>query len=156
GGRENLQLREDYPDPQAVDDQVLVRVAATSVNFHDIFTRRGMPGVKIQLPVVVGSDIAGTVIGTGPRANRSWMGKRVLLDPVVPEGARVGMLGETFDGGRAEQIAVAQSMLVEIPEGVSFEQAASIPLAYGTAYRMLIGRGALQKGERVLILGASG
>ncbi len=156
GGRENLQLREDFPDPVAVEDQVLVRVAATSVNFHDIFTRRGMPGVKIELPVIVGSDIAGTVIALGPAADSGWLGKRVLLDPVIRTGPRIGMLGETFHGGRAELIAVAQSMLVEIPAGVSFEQAAALPLAYGTAYRMMVTRGAVKKGERVLVLGASG
>ena len=156
GGREHLQLREDFPDPSVVEDQVLVRVTATSVNFHDIFTRRGMPGVKIELPVIVGSDIAGTVIALGPAADRAWLGKRVLLDPVLRTGPRIGMLGETFHGGRAEQIAVGQSMLVEIPENVSFEQAAALPLAYGTAYRMMITRGAIRKGERVLVLGASG
>lgn len=156
GGRENLQLRADFPDPKMADDQVLVRVAATSVNFHDIFTRRGMPGVKIELPVIVGSDIAGTVTAVGPAADRFWVGKRVLIDPVLREGPRVGMLGETFHGGRAEQIAVSELMLVEIPDNVSFEQAAALPLAYGTAYRMMIARGAIKKGERVLVLGASG
>jgi alcohol dehydrogenase len=156
GGRENLQLRTDFPEPRLADDQVLVQVAATSVNFHDIFTRRGMPGVKIALPVIVGSDIAGTVIAAGPAADRSWIGKRVLLDPVLRDGKHFGMLGETFDGGRAELIAVAPSALVEIPDGVTFEQAASLPLAYGTAYRMMILRGGVKRGERVLILGASG
>jgi len=155
GGREVLQLR-DVPDPTVGATDVLLRVAATSINYHDIFTRRGMPGVRIQLPVIAGSDIAGTVVAVGPQAQSHWMGKRALVDPVLREADRVGMLGETLPGGRAEQVAIPQSMLVEIPAGVSFEQAAALPLAYGTAYRMIVTRGKVRSGERVLVLGASG
>ncbi len=61
-----------------------------------------------------------------------------------------------MDGGRAEFVVARQSMLLEIPSGVSFEQAAALPLAYGTAYRMLITRGKIKAGERVMVLGASG
>jgi alcohol dehydrogenase len=155
GGREVLQLR-DVPDPTVGATDVLLRVAATSVNYHDIFTRRGMPGVRIQLPVIAGSDIAGTVLAVGPQAQPQWIGKRALVDPVLREADRVGMLGETLPGGRAELVAIPQSMLVEIPASVSFEQAAALPLAYGTTYRMMVTRGKVQSGERVLVLGASG
>ena len=155
GGRENLRLHRDFPNPQVGDGEVLIQVAATSVNYHDIFTRRGMPDVRIALPLIVGSDIAGTVVAAGAAAERSWIGKRVLLDPVL-RGERFGMLGETLPGGRAEQIAVSESMLIEIPQSVTFEQAACLPLAYGTAYKMLVTRGAVASGERLLILGASG
>ena len=156
GGPEVLQLRRDFPAPTPAPGELLVRVAATAVNFHDIFTRRGMPGVKIKLPVIVGSDIAGTVESVGQSVDAQWLGKRVLIDPVMREGDRFGMLGETVDGGRAELVAVRQSMLLEIPAGVGFEQAAALPLAYGTAYRMLITRGKLKAGERIMVLGASG
>src|SRR5581483_9529022 len=156
GGREALQYRNDVPNPQPHGAEALVCVAATSVNYHDIFTRRGMPGVRISLPVIAGSDIAGTVLAAGPRADAAWVGKRVLIDPVLRQSDRIGMLGETLPGGRAELIAVAQSMLVELPEEVSFEQAASLPLAYGTAHRMMVTRGEVKAGERVLVLGASG
>jgi alcohol dehydrogenase len=155
GGRESLQLR-DVPAPLPGPGEVLLSVAATSVNYHDIFTRRGMPGVRITLPVITGSDIAGTVLAVGPGADPSWVGKRVLVDPVLRSGERFGMLGETLPGGRAEQVVVEQPMLVEIPADVTFEQAASLPLAYGTAHRMLFARGGLRTGERVLVLGASG
>jgi alcohol dehydrogenase len=66
------------------------------------------------------------------------------------------MLGETLPGGRAEYVAVDQSMLLAIPDGVSFARAASLPLAYGTAYRMMLVRGGVSRGERVMVLGASG
>src|ERR1019366_10338052 len=138
GGPEVLQLRHDYPAPIPGPGDLLVRVAATAVNFHDIFTRRGMPGVKIKLPVIVGSDIAGTVDELGQGVESHWLGKRVLIDPVMREGNQFGMLGETVDGGRAELVVVRQSMLVEIPAGVGFEQAAALPLAYSTAYRIMI------------------
>jgi alcohol dehydrogenase len=136
--------------------ELRVRVVATAVNFHDIFTRRGMPGVKIKLPVIVGSDIAGTVESLGQGVEPHWLGKRVLIDPVMRDGGRFGMLGETVDGGRAEFVLARPSMLLEIPAAVSIEQAAALPLAYGTAYRMMITRGKLQAGERVMVLGASG
>jgi alcohol dehydrogenase len=156
GGPEVLQLRHDYPTPTLSPGEVRVRVAATAVNFHDIFTRRGMPGVKINLPVIVGSDIAGTVESLGQGVDAHWLGKRVLIDPVMRAAGRFGMLGETLDGGRAEFVVVQPSMLLEIPAGVSFEQAAALPLAYGTAYRMMITRGHIKAGERVMVLGASG
>ena len=156
GGPEVLQLRHDYPAPIPGPGDALVRVAATAVNFHDIFTRRGMLGVKIKLPVIVGSDIAGTVEALGQGVESHWLGKRVLVDPVMREGNQFGMLGETVDGGRAELVVVRQSMLVEIPAGVGFEQAAALPLAYGTAYRMMITRGKIRAGERIMVLGASG
>jgi len=156
GGPEVLQLRHDFPTPVPQPGELLVRVAATAVNFHDIFTRRGMPGVKINLPVIVGSDIAGTVHSLGQDVAPHWLGKRVLIDPVMREGGRFGMLGETVDGGRAEFVVAQPSMLLEIPAAVSLEQAAALPLAYGTAYRMMITRGKLKAGERVMVLGASG
>ena len=156
GGPEVLQLRRDFPAPTPASGELRVRVAATAVNFHDIFTRRGMPGVKIKLPVIVGSDIAGTVESLGQGVDAHWLGKRVLIDPVMREEGRFGMLGETVDGGRAELVVVRPSMLLEIPAGVSFEQAAALPLAYGTAYRMMITRGKIKAGERIMVLGASG
>lgn len=151
-----LRLDPSAPTPRPSDGEALVRVAATAVNYHDIFTRRGMPGVRVALPVITGSDIAGTVEALGPGTDRRWLGSRVLLDPVIRTGDRVGMLGETRPGGRAEYVAVPETMLLPVPDGVDLEQAASLPLAYGTAYRMLLVRGALERGERVMVLGASG
>jgi alcohol dehydrogenase len=131
-------------------------VAATALNFHDLFTRRGMPGVRINLPVIVGSDIAGTVESVGPDVETGWLGKRVLVDPVERGGDGCGMIGETSDGGRAEFVVVRESMLIELPVTVSFDHAAALPLAYGTTHRMLMTRGKLRAGERVMVLGASG
>ena len=76
--------------PTPASGELRVRVAATAVNFHDIFTRRGMPGVKIRLPVIVGSDVAGTVDALGPGVDPHWLGKRVLIDPVMRDGNQFG------------------------------------------------------------------
>lgn len=156
GGRDCLQLATDFADPQPAADEALVRIAATAVNFHDIFTRRGMPGIRIPLPVIVGSDIAGEIVAVGTGVSGWKHGDRVLVDPVFRDGKRTGMIGETTHGGRAELIAVPVEQLVPVPTEVSLEDAASLPLAYGTAHRMLITQGRIVRGEKVLILGASG
>jgi alcohol dehydrogenase len=155
GGRETIRIVDDWHDPVAGAGQVLVEIAACAVNFHDIFTRRGMPGIKLKLPVVVGSDIAGTICAVGEGVTQWKIGDRVLIDPVLREGT-FGMIGETVDGGRASHIAVSTAQLVAIPDGVTLEQAAALPLAYGTAYRMMMTQGRVAVGEKVLVLGASG
>ncbi|EED34980.1 alcohol dehydrogenase, zinc-binding [Luminiphilus syltensis NOR5-1B] len=156
GDRSMLQFRDDHPTPTAGTGQVVVNVAACAVNFHDVFTRRGMPGITLDLPVVVGSDIAGTVASVGSDVDQSWVGKRVLVDPVYFHDGKPHMIGETVDGGRAEQVAVPAENLIELPDSVSFEAAASLPLAYGTAWRMMVTIGNVTEGEKVLVLGASG
>ena len=156
GGRDQLQLAADFPAPTAAPGDVVIKVAATAINYHDIFTRRGMPGIRISLPVIVGSDIAGVISEVGRDVTGWRAGDRVLVDPVFRDGERFGMIGETAHGGRAEYVAVPAVQLVAVPDAVSLEDAASLPLAYGTAYRMLVTQGRLARGEKILILGASG
>ena len=156
GGREVIRLVDNYPRPEAEPGWVVLRVGATSVNFHDIFTRRGMPGIRIPLPIIIGSDVAGEIVEIGEGVEGWSVGERVLVDPLPCEGTNGLFLGEKLDGGRAEFCAVHSEQLVRIADTVSYEQAASLPIAYGTSYRMLFTRGGLQAGETVLILGASG
>lgn len=156
GDRSNLEIVDDFPDPVAGEDEIVLRVVATALNYHDIFTRRGMPGIRIPLPIIVGSDIAGEIASIGSGVSGRRVGDRVLVDPVYRDGKRAGMIGEVAHGGRAEFVSVPASQLVRVPDTVSLEDAASLPLAYGTAYRMMITRGQIAAGEKVLILGASG
>ncbi len=156
GGLDSIRLESDYPRPQAKPGWVLLRVRACSLNYHDIFTRRSMPGIKVPLPIVIGSDIAGEVAALGEGVTGWSVGDRVLVDPLPSEQTGGRMIGEMFDGGRAEYCLAHASQLVTIPDTVGFEQAASIPLAYATAHRMMLTRGRVKAGETVLILGASG
>jgi len=155
GDRSVLKYVADYPEPEPASGEVVIDIAATALNFHDIFTRRGMPGIKINLPVVVGSDMAGVITQVGSEVSGWRVGDRVLVDPILREG-RFGMLGETVDGGRAERLALAAYHLIPVPDAVSLEDAAALPLAYGTAHRMMFTRGQVKAGDTVLVLGASG
>jgi alcohol dehydrogenase len=153
GDLQDLEVVSDYPVPQAVDGHVVIRVKASSFNYHDVFTVRGMPGIKVPLPVIIGLDLAGEIAHVGAGVNGWKPGDRVLVNPV---NKKKGLMGEMLDGGMAEYCLVAADQLVAMPEGVSFAEAASLPVAYGTAHRMLITHKTVKAGDRVLILGASG
>jgi NADPH:quinone reductase-like Zn-dependent oxidoreductase len=153
GGLENLDIVGDYPVPQVAEGHVVIRVRASSFNYHDVFTVRGMPGIKVPMPVIIGLDMAGEIAEVGPGVTGWKAGDRVLVNPV---NKKKGLMGEMLDGGMAEYCLVAADQLVAMPAGVSFEEAASLPVAYGTAHRMLITHKTIEKGERVIVLGASG
>jgi alcohol dehydrogenase len=153
GGLDDLAVVSDYPMPRAGEGHVVIRVRASSFNYHDVFTVKGMPGIKVPLPVIVGLDMAGEITDVGAGVARWKAGDRVLVNPV---NKKKGLMGEMLDGGMAEYCLVAADQLVAMPSGVTFEQAASLPVAYGTAHRMLITHDTVKKGERVLVLGASG
>ena len=154
GGLEQLAYDSNFPEPQVDAGDVLLRVRATSLNYHDIFTRRGMPGIKIPLPMIMGLDVAGEITKIGPGVTGWKVGDRVLVDPL--NRVEGGLMGETVNGGLAEFCKARAHQLVRIPENISFEQAAALPVAYGTAHRMMTTKGQVQAGEKVLILGASG
>jgi alcohol dehydrogenase len=153
GSRDDLELVEDYPAPQPVDSHVVIRVRASSFNYHDVFTVVGMPGIKVPLPVIIGLDMAGDIAEVGQGVTGWKPGDRVLVNPV---NRKKGLMGEMLNGGMAEYCLVAADQLVAMPDGVTFEEAASLPVAYGTAHRMLITHATVKAGERVLVLGASG
>jgi alcohol dehydrogenase len=153
GGLENLQVVDDHPMPKAVDGHVVIRVKASSFNYHDVFTVKGMPGIKVPLPVVIGLDMAGEIAELGPGVTGWKVGQRVLVNPL---NKKKGLMGEMLDGGMEEFCLVAADQMIPIPDGVSYEEAASLPVAYGTAHRMLVTHNTVKKGDRVLILGASG
>jgi len=165
GGSEVL-IYEDVPDPQPPKDQVLVRVRACALNHLDVWVRKGLPGVK--LPHILGSDIAGEVVEAGEYVKGFRPGQRVLLAPMHFCGRcakcvaglqnqcrEFTVLGNAVDGGNCELIAVPAANVIPIPDTLDFNQAASVPLVFLTAWHMLVGRAGIRLGQTVLVLGAS-
>ena len=153
GGLEQLILDNEKTKPSVQPGHVVIRVGASAFNYHDVFTIQGMPGITIPLPVVPGLDLAGTIENIGEDVSGWNVGDRVLVNPLKPG---VGLMGEMADGGMAEYALVDARQLIALPDTVTLEQAAALPVAYGTAHRMLITHNTIKAGDRVLILGASG
>jgi NADPH:quinone reductase-like Zn-dependent oxidoreductase len=165
GGPEVLRY-EDVSDPKPRKDQVLVRVKACALNHLDLWVRKGLPGVK--LPHILGSDIAGEIVEVGEYITDLQSGQRVLLAPMHfcnhCEQCLAGrqnmcreftVLGSGVDGGNCELIAVPPANVVPIPDSLGFNEAASVPLVFVTAFHMLTGRAAIRPGQTVLVLGAN-
>jgi NADPH:quinone reductase-like Zn-dependent oxidoreductase len=165
GGPEVLTY-EDVPDAQPRKDQVLIRVKACSLNHLDVWVRKGLPGVK--LPHILGSDIAGEVAEIGEHISGFKTGQRVLVAPmhfcghcaqcvagVQNQCREFTVLGNGVDGGNCELIAVPAATVIAIPAALDFNQAASVPLVFVTAWHMLVGRAGVRPGQTVLVLGAS-
>jgi NADPH:quinone reductase-like Zn-dependent oxidoreductase len=142
GGPEVLRY-EDAPDPEPGPGEVLVELRAASLNHLDLWIRSGLPSVP--KPRILGADGAGLVDG-----------KRVVINPGIEHGDKITVVGEHMDGTHAELIAVPESNVYPIPDGMSFEEAAAFPLVFETAYRMLVTRASLREGEWVLIWGVGG
>jgi NADPH:quinone reductase-like Zn-dependent oxidoreductase len=149
GGPEVLRY-EDAPDPVPEPDEVLIRLKAVSVNHIDLWVRSGRPSAP--KPRILGADGAG-VVESGPGFAR---GDRVVINPGIDHGDMVAVYGEHMDGTHAQLVAVPETNVYPIPNGMSFEEAAAFPLVFVTAYRMLASKARLQGGEWVLIWGVGG
>jgi len=154
GGLDKLTYETDYPDPEPGEGDVVLRVRACALNYHDVFTRKGMPGITLPLPLIIGIDVAGEIAAIGEGVEGYAVGDRVVIDPI--NRVQRGFAGETFDGGLAEYMVLPAHMLIPLDDAISYAEAAALPVAYGTAYRMMVRRGGISPGEKVLILGASG
>ena len=166
GGPEVLQYAE-IADPKPGPNEVLVRVHACALNHLDLWVRQGLNGVTFPLPLVPGSDIAGEVATVGELATRVRPGDKVVLAPGVSCGQcaacaagkdnecrKYTLLGYGRNGGCAEYVVAPEANVLPMPPGLSFEEAAAVPLVFLTAWHMLVARARLQPGEEVLILGA--
>jgi NADPH:quinone reductase-like Zn-dependent oxidoreductase len=157
GGVENLELQ-TVPDPIPGPGETLLRVRACALNHLDLWIREGLPGSKVKTPHILGSDVAGEVDG-----------RRVAVHPGLFCGAcpscadgresdcpAFGIIGAYggSQGGCAEKLAVKAAHLLDIPDGMSFEEAASLPLTLLTAWRMLKTLGGVKAGQTVLVIGA--
>lgn len=147
---------EEVPQPQERPGWTKVRVRASSVNMHDVWTLRGVGHPADRLPITLGCDVAGTTAD----------GRDVLVHPVFGDSdAGRGdvtldpgrhLMSEQIDGTFAQWVLVPTSSLIDKPEWLSFEEAACLPVAWGTAYRMLFTRARVRAGDRVLVQGAGG
>lgn len=168
GGPEVMQVGE-LPAPVAGPGEVVVEVRAAALNHLDLWTRRGLPGLALELPHIGGSDVAGVVAETGEGV-RGWEeGTRVVVNPSLWCGRcewcargehslcrEYRILGEHVGGGLAERVAVPARNLLAVPDGLDLERVAAAPLVYQTAWRGLITRARLRPGETLLVTGASG
>ncbi|HTD09217.1 MAG TPA: medium chain dehydrogenase/reductase family protein [Solirubrobacteraceae bacterium] len=141
GGPGVLQVQEQ-PDPTLGAGQVRIDVAASGINFADVMARMGLYADAPKTPCVVGYEVAGTIVEVGEGVENFSVGERVFAS--------------TQFGGYASQVAAMATDVVALPDELSFEQGAAIPVNYGTAWAGLIGYGSLQPGERVLIHSAGG
>jgi len=166
GGPEVLKY-EDAPNPAIRPNEVLVRIKACALNHLDLWVRQGLPNVPIPLPHIPGSDVSGEIAQTGAEVTTARVGQKVVLIPGVTCGKCAACLsgqdnrcrqftnlGYMIDGGCAEFVRAPEVNCLPYPENLSFEEAASIPLVFQTAWHMLVGRAELQPGDDVLILGA--
>ncbi|HXB74911.1 MAG TPA: zinc-binding dehydrogenase [Candidatus Acidoferrales bacterium] len=167
-GDPSVLIYEDAPEPQISPGEVLIRVRACALNHLDLFVRAGIPGMKFQMPHVLGSDIAGEVVEAGRLCQRVNPGWRVLLAPGLScrQCAQClagndnlcrhyAVFGYGVDGGNTELLAAPEYSVIRIPDAMPFEEAAAAPLVFLTAWHMLMARANLQPGEDVLVLAAS-
>jgi NADPH:quinone reductase-like Zn-dependent oxidoreductase len=146
----------ERPDPSPPDGWTTVAVRAAALNHHDVWTLRGVGISPDRLPIVVGCDAAGVdedgndVIVHAVIGDPAAAGGDETLDP------RRSLLSERFDGTFAERVAVPRRNLVPMPSALSYTEAACLPTAYLTAYRMLFTRSGLPPGATILVQGAGG
>ncbi len=166
GGPEVLRV-ENVPRPRMRADGAIVAVRAAALNHLDVWVRRGLPGLKLRMPHIPCSDVAGIVVKTGAKVKGIKAGDRVVANPGISCGGcefcRTGqeslcvdfkILGEHVPGTCAEFVGVPAENLYKMPESISFEVAAAAPLTFLTAWRMLVSKARVEKGQDVLIQGA--
>ncbi len=172
GGPEVLDWVE-LPTPAPRADEVLVEVQACALNRLDLWVRNGVPGHRFPLPLIPGAEVAGNVAAVGAASTASEtledlaIGSKVLIAPGISCGVcdrcmagidmlcpKYGILGEHRDGGYAEFVAVPRRNILPLPEGLSFAEAAAIPLVFMTAWHMLTARAKLEPMEDILIQAA--
>ena len=164
GGPEVLKYQ-DVPEPELRKDHVLVQVKACALNHLDLWIRKGIPGIK--LPLILGSDVSGVIARVGEYVTDLKEGQRVLLAPMhacyhcefclrgehsfCPQFT---VRGQKIDGGDCEYTAVPRVEVIPIPDTLTYNEAAAVPLVFLTAWHMLVTRAKIRHGQTVLVLGA--
>ncbi len=167
GGPEVLRY-EEVPDPTPRPTEVLLRVKAVALNHLDVWLRKGLPGMTIPLPKIGGCDIAGEVVSVGALCSRVAVGQRILVSPGISCGQCAACLrgddnlcrqfkvvgGYAMDGGCADFVCVPEVNCIPLPEPLDYAGAAAVPVAFLTAWNMLVRQAHLSAGEDVLVMGA--
>ena len=170
GGLEQLEVREDLPDPDLrFPTDVRIRVRCAALNHLDLFVLAGLPGAPVSAPWIVGSDASGVVEGTGPDVRDVSAGDHVLVNPGISDRTcafclagehslclKYRILGEHLPGTAAEYLVVPASNVRVVPREIDSAIAAAFPLATLTAWRMVHTRARVREGDRVLIWGIGG
>lgn len=163
---------EELPTPDVKPNQVLIDVKAVALNHLDLFVRAGIPGLNLEMPHILGSDISGVIkeLGSSTSGNLE-VGQRVIIDPGRSCGvceycvrgeeslcAKYGIIGEHYRGGYADLFSVDEMNVIPVPDSVEldFNQAAAAPLTFMTAWRMLVTKAQVKPGNDVLIIGIGG
>ncbi len=168
GNASQIQIA-DVPEPKIGAGQALIRVHASALNHLELWALHGPADESYAFPMWTGSDIAGVIERLAPDVSGWSAGDAVVVNPSLScekcEHCLRGdvtlcdnydILGSNGNGGNAEFIAANADKLMRIPDGFNFVTAAAAPLAYQTAWRAVVTRAKIQKGEDVLVLGASG
>ncbi len=166
GGPEVLE-RATIEIPEPGPREVRVRVRAVAMNHLDLWTRNGLPNIKYEFPYRLGADIAGEIEALGPGARGAEVGRKVLLNPGLSCGvcerclggednlcSKYRIFGEGAQGGYAMHVNAPDTNLLPFPEGMSFTDAAAIPLAFVTAWQMVVRKGEVRPGQTVLVQAA--
>ncbi len=167
GGPDVLRF-ESAPDPSPDPTAVRVRVRAVALNHLDVWLRKGLPGIRVPLPKIGGCDIAGEVESAGPLCGRVQVGQRILVSPGISCGQCAACLrgedtfcpayqiigGYRLDGGCAELVCVPEVNCVPIPDGMEPTAAAALPVAFLTAWNMLVRQARVRAGEQVVVMAA--
>lgn len=167
GGPEVLEWM-DLPAPEAGPGQVLVRVKAVGLNHLDLWIRQGLPHLKYEYPHILGADIVGEIAAIGKGVDDLILGMKTLVHPALSCGhcercglgqdnlcPRYQILGEHCAGGYAEYIAVPRRNILPYPEGLSWAEAACVPLVFLTAWQMLVEKAKIRPGMMVVVHGAA-
>lgn len=154
-------------EPQLEQNQVLIEIKAASLNHLDLWLRRGLPGLKIPLPHIPGSDASGVILEVGSEVKDWFVGDEVVIQPGTFCGscqqcqsghedmcASYGILGETEGGVQRQYMCLPAVNIGPKPKSLSFVEAAALPLAALTSWNMLKNRAQLKTGETLLVLGA--
>ncbi len=159
---------EDIPEPSIKRDEVLIKVAYTSVNHLDIWVRRGLTAYGTKLPHIPGCDISGIIVDKGEDVRELNAGDRVMVDPGIRcmrcefclSGRdnicrTFGIVGATINGGYREYVAFPARDVIRIPDRIPLDVGAAFPLTYMTSWHMLLRRAGIAPGERILIVGGT-